>query len=370
MLVRSTLHTPEVVAVSGQARATRRGVTVAGGGLAALAAATWLGAVTQHADRPLLAAGIGLLAVASFSLLRRFPAATFVTALLAPGLAEAAAGFDGHDDPFLLLVVLSSFGLGRYGSARQQPLVGAGVLGLLALNVAAPGEFSAPAQLVFPVLLTGAPWALGVLVRLALERERLANDLAAQLREVHRVELHEAALSERLRLAHDLHDVAGHTLSVVAIQAQVLRRRLERGDTLDGADVAQLERQASQAMDELRSVVKVLRPSAPGAQRSDPRVEQLPRLIEDCRAAGQQIVWSLLLRKFSAGARATLSKRATRRISPQVDMTSFVGMRSSLSAEASRATGSDVPTARAGCPAQAGRTAEVPRGNRERPWRA
>lgn len=270
--------------------------------------ATWIGAASQHADHPFLMAAVALATLATFALLRAAPVVVLMASLGAPLLASWSGGKEGSDDPYLALIVIASYGVGRFARYRHQPYVAAGVLALTSLNVAAPGRFAVPQQLIFPMLITVAPWILGLVVRRAGEGEAEARDFAAGLAQTHRADLEEATLRERLRVARELHDITAHTMNVVSLQAQVLRRRHERGESIDIRDLHSLEASARQAMTELRQVLGALRTGGDHeplvAERS---VEQLPDLVEECRSAGQDIRLEITGEPGSLAAGASLT---------------------------------------------------------------
>ncbi|MCX6397944.1 MAG: histidine kinase [Propionibacteriales bacterium] len=259
-------------------------------GTAAVLMAAWIGASSQDAERPVLVVAVALVTLATFALLRRAPVVALVASLGAPLLSSWSGGAAGSDDPYLALIVVASYGIGRFARYRDQPYVAAGVLALMSFNVAAPGPFALPEQLIFPTLITVAPWVLGILVRRAREGELRAQDRASALEEVHRTDLEEATLRERLRVARELHDITAHTMNVVSLQAQVLRRRREDGQDIVIDDLRAIESGARQAMTELRQVLGALRPdggsSLPGADRG---IEDVPELVDQCRQAGQEI---------------------------------------------------------------------------------
>jgi signal transduction histidine kinase len=79
-----------------------------------------------------------------------------------------------------------------------------------------------------------------------------------------RAELAQLAVAqERERFARDLHDLLGHTLSVIAIKAELAGRLLpERGEEA-AHEVADLERVARAALSEVRDAVSGYRPPDP-----------------------------------------------------------------------------------------------------------
>jgi len=66
-----------------------------------------------------------------------------------------------------------------------------------------------------------------------------------------------AAVAERERIARDMHDVLGHTLSVIVLKAELAGRLLERGDDTSRAaqEIADVERTARSALAEVRETI-------------------------------------------------------------------------------------------------------------------
>jgi two-component system, NarL family, sensor histidine kinase DesK len=77
----------------------------------------------------------------------------------------------------------------------------------------------------------------------------------AQLREA-RVALARAAVDqERLRFARDLHDVLGHTLSLISLKSELARRLLPESPAQSAAEIGDVERAAREALHQARSAV-------------------------------------------------------------------------------------------------------------------
>ena len=66
-----------------------------------------------------------------------------------------------------------------------------------------------------------------------------------------------AAVAERERIARDLHDVLGHTLSVIVLKAELAGRLLERGQDVQraAAEIADVERTARNALADVRETI-------------------------------------------------------------------------------------------------------------------
>jgi len=64
-----------------------------------------------------------------------------------------------------------------------------------------------------------------------------------------------AAVAERERIARDLHDVLGHTLSVVVLKAELAGRLMERDPRRAAAEIADVESTARTALAEVRETI-------------------------------------------------------------------------------------------------------------------
>jgi len=114
-----------------------------------------------------------------------------------------------------------------------------------------------------------------------------AKERAARA-EREREELARLAVSEeRARVARELHDVVGHSVSVMTVQASAVRRLLEPDQEKEHAALLVVEQTGREALAEMRRMVGVLRrPEEAPALAPQPTLEQLERLIEHAREAG------------------------------------------------------------------------------------
>ena len=143
---------------------------------------------------------------------------------------------------------------------------------------------------VFIALIYGGAWAVGQAIR---ARDLRVVELARTADELRR-EQDQLALElaqERARIARELHDIVAHSISVVAIQTQAIRRRLGPEHTREIDDLRALEETARGAMVELRRMLGVLRADdRAAALEPQPGLPQLPRLLDEAAAAGTQVV--------------------------------------------------------------------------------
>ena len=85
--------------------------------------------------------------------------------------------------------------------------------------------------------------------------------VALQKRSQHKLRLahseieHLAALAERERIARDLHDVLGHTLSVIVLKSELARRLVERDPQRAAQEIGEVEKTARSALKEVREAI-------------------------------------------------------------------------------------------------------------------
>ena len=118
--------------------------------------------------------------------------------------------------------------------------------------------------------------------RLLYDRSRLARELAMTNRELDlEREEHDRALvlAERARVARELHDVLGHSLTAVVVQAGAARRMWERDHDRALAALATIKEVAGGGMVELLAALGSL----------DSSTKDLQALIEGARRAGLRV---------------------------------------------------------------------------------
>jgi signal transduction histidine kinase len=99
-----------------------------------------------------------------------------------------------------------------------------------------------------------------------------------------------AVAEERARIARELHDIVSHSISVIAVQTQAVRRRLGPDHAREVDDLQAVEATAREAMAEMRRLFGILRAEGERPSLSpQPGLDQLDRLIADTRAAGVDV---------------------------------------------------------------------------------
>ncbi len=102
---------------------------------------------------------------------------------------------------------------------------------------------------------------------------------------------------ERARIAREMHDVLGHRISQISMQAgaMVFREDLSRDELREG--VALIRTNANDALTDLRGVLGVLRDTKTGGviEPPQPTYDDVPDLLASARAAGMRIAFEDLL---------------------------------------------------------------------------
>ena len=141
------------------------------------------------------------------------------------------------------------------------------------------------------VLLHVAVAATGMYVRarrelLASLRERAERAEAAQHEHAERVRL-----SERARIAREMHDVLAHRISLLSMHAGSLEFAPGASQEEIARAAGVIRTNAHAALEDLREVIGVLR-SVPGdepLERPLPTLADVPELVEEARAAGMTV---------------------------------------------------------------------------------
>ena len=237
-----------------------------------------------------LALGQGLLMLAR----RRVPAAVLAAATLL-GVFMLAVGYPNGDAIFA--PCCAAYALAVYqrrtgeadlaGTLRGAAAV---LLAAAALAVAclAPGARGHPGAWDLFTLgaLVAASWVLGYALRTRREYVAELRDRAARLEAAEGERAARAVVDERLRIARELHDVIGHSISLIAIQSEAAVRSARSNPEAVPAFLSAISAASRQALAEMRGVLAVLRPDAEAELGPQPGLEQVGELVASLRAGG------------------------------------------------------------------------------------
>ena len=270
---------------------TDAGVGVGVAVLVLAASAAGVGPRWIVSPRPLDAVAVGLLGVVAgaLALRRRYPIAVLV-ALNAVVLAWAAARYPGGVillAPLIACYTLAALRGWRWGLAGA---VGTALTALVAIRVAF-GAAEPPAgisgSVVWMAATAGAAGtavgyyrALLVATRAQLAREARTREEQARRR----------AVEERLRIARELHDVFGHTMATISVQAGVGIHLLQTRPGQAVEALRTIKQISDQGLTDVKAILGVLRADSDPGQPRTPRggLDQLEVLLDPVRAAGVQ----------------------------------------------------------------------------------
>ena len=125
----------------------------------------------------------------------------------------------------------------------------------------------------------GYPWqallsvpCMTIIIAIVTHVERIAHEKDAALKlsqeEVRRL----AATAERERIGRDLHDLLGHTLSLITLKLELSRKLFDRDAEAAKREVAEAERVARHALAEVRSAVTGIRATDLAAELASARL--------------------------------------------------------------------------------------------------
>jgi signal transduction histidine kinase len=101
-----------------------------------------------------------------------------------------------------------------------------------------------------------------------------------------------AVIAERMRIARDLHDAAGHGVTAISLQAANGLRAIDDDHDMEDARVAleEVKRTARATMEDMRKLLGLLRPSD-GTELENSRVSltHIDQMVSECRAAGVSV---------------------------------------------------------------------------------
>lgn len=218
---------------------------------------------------------------------RRFPfgapAAMGVAAALTSFVDTTVVPYDG------VTFLVGCAALFLVGSLRDRAqavagfAVAEGVLAVVLHNhpTLGVGDFVV-ASIIFAIVWTIA-FGVGRKSVEADEAKERANRAEREREERARV----AVAEERARIARELHDVVGHSVSVMTVQASGVRRLLRPDQEREREALLVVERTGREALAEMRRMVGVLRrPEEAPALAPQPSLDHLSRLVEQAREAG------------------------------------------------------------------------------------
>jgi signal transduction histidine kinase len=144
-----------------------------------------------------------------------------------------------------------------------------------------------PGDIVFSSVLFGVVWVVGFALGQKFAEVDEAKERALRAEREREEGAQAAVVEERARIARELHDVVGHSVSVMTVQASGVRRLLRPDQEREREALLTVERTGREALAEMRRMVGVLRrPEEAPALAPQPSLEHVERLVDQAREAG------------------------------------------------------------------------------------
>lgn len=189
--------------------------------------------------------------------------------------------------------IMVTLALAVYGMAARSPIRQAlsAIGALLAASLLAVGVSIVAGDRHLTEFINVTAWlvipaAAGMVIK--VRRDAAADVRAEQARR--------AVSEERLHLAQEVHDVAGHGLAVIAMQAGVALRMLDRDPTQARASLEAIRATSKEALEGLRAELEVLRTGsgwAAAPRRPSTGLADLPGLVDRMRSSGLPVTLDL-----------------------------------------------------------------------------
>ena len=279
--------------ITAEGARTRSGGTLRGWGrdaVIAVVSAALLAAVSAHVkpgsgDRAVDVAGYLLLVLAGLAMgvCRRWPrlATVAVTAVLCVFIARHYPNGPVWLTGWVVLAVLS------WQTDRRTAVAGAlGMLAALSVTAAAAGGFGP----VIAVVYLG--WSAAAVFGGDAARSRRSHlaGLVERARITERGREDEAArrvAEERLRIARDLHDSVAHAMATINVQAAAAAHVVARQPAAAGTALTAIQQASAEVLDELGSMLAVLRDDTEQAERAPaPGLGDIRRLADSAGPSG------------------------------------------------------------------------------------
>jgi signal transduction histidine kinase len=255
-----------------------------------LAAAFLAASLVQVALAPIASPGVSVVV----AVLSTAPLAWRRVQPAAAALVGSAAWLIPTSGSYLLLgyvvAILLFYSLGAYDPVLWRVLAvgGFGLAVTVVVTLLGPDVWQAA---IGAALAVAAPIGAGLLVAQHRAQNARLRELTAEVVRERAAAERAAAVEERTRIARELHDVIGHEITVIALQADAAAAALARAPERAAVPIDRIRGAAARTLAEMRRVVGLLRDPADGADelRPQPGLGDLPALVQEARAAGTDV---------------------------------------------------------------------------------
>jgi len=218
----------------------------------------------------------------------RFPmGAPLLAIAVVTGGSFADAGYLDNAFPAFLVALGIAVWFGMRPSRRDAI---AGLVALQAVSIVITlndSKTNSIGDYFWSLITFSIAWIIGLVLGGRLRETDVTKRLAEQAELEREEQARLAVAEERARIARELHDVVGHSVSVMTVQAAAVRRLLEPDQDKEREALEVVEQTGREALAEMRRMVGVLRrPEEAPALAPQPSLEHLEQLLSTTREAG------------------------------------------------------------------------------------
>jgi signal transduction histidine kinase len=170
---------------------------------------------------------------------------------------------------------------------RRHAIAGLALVYAASLTIHRNDPTGGGGDLFFVLVIFSLLWIAGFALQSKLVAAEAAEERAVRLEREREERARVAVAEERARIARELHDVVGHAVSVMTVQASAVRRLLTPEQEREREALLTVEQTGREALAEMRRMVGVLRrPEEAPARAPQPSLDQLDQLVAKAREAG------------------------------------------------------------------------------------
>jgi signal transduction histidine kinase len=229
--------------------------------------------------------GLGVATAVAVLLRRRFPLPLLAVAVV-DGLFKDSASF---------ALPFAAYAVARYERRRRLGWAAVGVAAVVGLRYwqweSAQSATNNILNVALPLLL---PATVGAWVRTRSALIAALVDRAERAESEQQLRAREAVLAERARITREMHDVVGHRVSLMVLQAGAVEMAADNPARVRQL-AGQLQDVGRRSLEELRQLLGLLQGSDDEAPLApQPALADVEDLVEDCRRAGLAVTLTRL----------------------------------------------------------------------------
>jgi signal transduction histidine kinase len=203
--------------------------------------------------------GIALLLLQTLPIAARSVAPLAALTVSASAISvHIAAGYEGVPaGTFSALIILYS--AASLTDSRRAILAGLITAAAITIYFATDRGNPSPVQAISTYVTYAAAWGIGIYMRSRREYTNLVEERAGLLEREREVRAREAVADERVRIARELHDIVGHALNLIVIQAGAAQRVFESRPQAALEALASIESTGRHALTDTERMLGILR---------------------------------------------------------------------------------------------------------------